>query len=233
MLSAKPQPNVSAEPGKAGLYWLETGGRRPAALFVPTGAAQDGPVPLVVLLHGAGAGASDILPLMQAAAEARGFLLLVPQSVGPTWDMIMGRLGPDVAALDRALASVFESYRVDPQRIAVAGFSDGASYALSIGLANGELFGDVIAFSPGFVAPVRRNGQPRIFMSHGDGDPVLPIDRCSRRIAPELRAAGYDLDYREFAGGHVVPTDLVQAALDRALQLDGRPVPRRGWPPRG
>jgi poly(3-hydroxybutyrate) depolymerase len=42
---------------------------------------------------------------------------------------------------------------VDPQRICVSGFSDGASYALSLGLANGDLFTHVAAFSPGFMRP--------------------------------------------------------------------------------
>jgi phospholipase/carboxylesterase len=99
----------------------------------------------------------------------------------------------------------------------VSGFSDGASYALSLGLANGELFGDVLAFSPGFMAPAALAGKPRIFMSHGVDDRVLPIDRCSRRIAPQLRAHGYDVDYREFPGPHVVPPEMGTAALERFL----------------
>ena len=64
--------------------------------------------------------------------------------------------------------------------VTVCGFSDGASYALSIGLANGDLFGHVLAWSPGFVAPPEFVGRPRVFVSHGTDDRVLPIDRCSR-----------------------------------------------------
>ena len=131
--------------------------------------------------------------------------------------MILGRIGPDVAFLDRALDQVFARHAVDPERIAVAGFSDGASYALTLGLANGGLFGHVLAFSPGFMAPPRVEGRPRLFVSHGVHDEVLPIDRCSRRLAPMLRRAGYDLDYREFDGGHAVPEAMVAAALDRFL----------------
>ena len=58
----------------------------------------------------------------------------------------------------------------------------GASYALSVGLTNGDLFSDILAFSPGFMAPAVRHGAPNIFISHGTQDTVLPIDRCSRRI---------------------------------------------------
>jgi predicted esterase len=41
------------------------------------------------------------------------------------------------------LSFVFDAYPVDPERIAVSGFSDGASYALSLGLINGTLFSQV------------------------------------------------------------------------------------------
>jgi phospholipase/carboxylesterase len=38
------------------------------------------------------------------------------------------------------------------------------------------------------------------------------LDRTSRRVVPMLQQAGYDVDYREFAGGHVVPADLAEQA---------------------
>jgi phospholipase/carboxylesterase len=53
-----------------------------------------------------------------------------------------------------------------------------------VGITNGDLFTHVIAFSPGFLAPARQEGAPRLFISHGIHDTVLPIDRCSRRIVP-------------------------------------------------
>ena len=218
VLQARPSPAPAAGQQGAGLQWLEIASGRNPALFVPRGRPPQEAIPLVVLLHGAGADAGAILPLMQALAEERRFLLLVPQSVGRTWDVILGGYGPDIEMLDKALHLVFTTYRVDPGRVAIAGFSDGASYALSVGVANGELFTDVLAFSPGFMAPNTVSGQPGIFISHGRQDEVLPIDRCSRRIVPQLSGAGYDVDYREFQGGHVVPPEMVEAALDRFLR---------------
>jgi predicted esterase len=109
---------------------------------------------------------------------------------------------------------VFSRYAVDPGRIAVGGFSDGASYALSLGITNGDLFGHVLAFSPGFMAPAAQVGFPRVFVSHGAHDTVLPVDRCSRRIVPELERAGYDVRYREFEGGHVVPPEIGREAVN-------------------
>ena len=51
-------------------------------------------------------------------------------------------------------------------------------------------------------------------ISHGTADRVLPVDRCGRPVSRELRAAGYDVSYDEFQGGHVVRPDRVTAALD-------------------
>ena len=116
--------------------------------------------------------------------------------------------------IDRALDQVFATVAVDPERVGVAGFSDGASYALGLGLANGGLFGRIIAFSPGFIPPAPRAGNPAVFVSHGEDDGVLPIRSTSRRIVPALRQAGYDVTYVEFDGGHTVPPDVARRALE-------------------
>lgn len=169
---------------------------------------------VIVLFHGAGADAADILPLLSDVPAHGPTIVLAPDSVGSSWDLVHGRIGPDIRRLDAALELVLQHVRVARERTAVAGFSDGASYALSVGLANGELFPNIIAFSPGFASPPRIVGMPRVFVSHGTGDRVLPIDRCSRVIVPRLRGAGYAVDFHEFNGGHTVPEPMVEAALD-------------------
>jgi predicted esterase len=73
---------------------------------------------------------------------------------------------------------------------------------------NGDLFTAIIAFSPGFVVASTTTGRPRIFVSHGIADPILPIDATSRRLVPELQSAGYDVTFREFEGGHTVPPEV-------------------------
>jgi phospholipase/carboxylesterase len=86
-------------------------------------------------------------------------------------------------------------------------------HGVSSTLLNGELFSHVLAFSPGFAAPPRTVGKPRVFVSHGIDDAVLPIDRCSRRIVQRLKRQGYAVDYREFGGGHFMPAHLLSEAL--------------------
>jgi predicted esterase len=202
-------------PGEVGLQKLPLGGRRDSYLFVPGNLDARRPAPLVLLLHGAGGHAHDGLRVLLHLAEHAGLILLAPASDGPTWDIIAGRrYGPDLELADQALAWVFERYAIDAARLAVGGFSDGASYALSLGLNNGDLFTHVLAFSPGFIGPGTRRGRPRVFISHGIHDHILPIDPCSRSIVPRLRAEGYPLEYMEFDGEHVIPPEAARAAVD-------------------
>jgi len=179
------------------------------------------PAPLVLLLHGAGEDARDGLAQLRGQADEAGLILLACSSHGPTWDSIVsrGRYGPDIATIDRALEYTFSRCAVDQERVGVGGYSDGASYALSLGLASGDLFSHVLAFSPGFLAPAGQRGSPRIFVSHGIQDGWLPIDSCSRRIVPQLERAGYEVRYREFSGGHVVPPSI---ARESAIWLANR-----------
>lgn len=208
------RPSPPTESGPRGLQPLGLGDRRDGLLYVPAGYRDDQPAPLVLMLHGAGGTAQRGLgPLLDLADEA-GLILLAVDSRQRTWDVIVGSYGPDVAFIDDALAQTFRRYAVDASRLAVEGFSDGASYALSLGISNGDLFTHVMAFSPGFVvADGGQEGQPRLFVSHGTRDEVLPIDRCSRRIVPMVERAGYDVSYHEFDGGHTVPPEIVQTAL--------------------
>jgi phospholipase/carboxylesterase len=215
-LRARPAAETAAGTAPVGLRPLGLAAARDGYLYVPAGYRAGRPAPLVVSLHGAGEDARDGLALLRAQADGHGLILLAPSARQHTWDFVVGRgrYGPDVAAIDRALEQTFSRYAVDPARVAIGGYSDGASYALSLGIANGDLFTHVLAFSPGFVAPPGRAGSPRIFVSHGTRDGWLPIERCSRRIVPQLERIGYEVRYREFEGGHVVPPEIGREAAD-------------------
>lgn len=210
-VQAPPQADAA---GSTGLQPIGIDRPQNALLYVPTGYQADRPAPLVLMLHGAGGNAEGGIAPFQALADERGTLLLAPSSRGRTWDVILGGYGPDVTLIDQLLAHTFERYAVDSDRVAVEGFSDGASYALSLGITNGDLFTHVIAFSPGFMAPAAQEGAPRIYISHGIHDQVLPIDRCSRRIVPQLERAGYDVRYHEFDGPHTVPGEIAREGLE-------------------
>jgi phospholipase/carboxylesterase len=208
-LESRPGPGPAADPLPPGVHEVAPGPGTEAWLSVPPGGP--GPRPLLVFCHGAGGTARDALAAVAGPAAGCGVLVLATTSAAATWDLITGGLGRDVAAMDAALAEVARRVAVD--RVALGGFSDGASYALSLGLANGDLAGAVLAFSPGFAAPPSRVGRPRVRVAHGTRDRVLPVARCGRAVVHRLRAEGYDVAYDEFDGGHEVPPDLVAAAL--------------------
>lgn len=210
-LQARPQP--PKERGTAGLYPLDLADERDGWIAVPDGYQAEQPAPLILMLHGAGGNAMGALVLLQQASLFSSALVLAVESRQQTWDIIRGHYGPDIRFIDQALEQTFKRYAVDKQRIAIAGFSDGASYALSVGLTNGDLFGHILAFSPGFMVVKEQVGQPRIFIAHGRSDMVLPIERCSRRLAPQLKQAGYSVTYQEFDGPHTVPAAIAEQGL--------------------
>jgi phospholipase/carboxylesterase len=209
-LTARPRSNVTTSGEGRRTLGLDSG--RDAILQLPAKAAS-GPLPLLVLFHGAGGSGDGMLRRVGAAADEAGIAVLAPDSRGATWDAIRDSFGRDVAFVDRALERVFETVAVDPARVVAAGFSDGATYALSLGLVNGDLFPRIVAFSPGFVVNGEAHGRPRIFISHGTADAILPIDQCSRAIVPRLRQRTYEVTFREFDGPHTVPPAIAQEAM--------------------
>ncbi len=119
----------------------------------------------------------------------------------------LGRDAVDLRArhefLNQSPFRTFELRDSDPARVAIAGFSDGASYSLS-GLSNGDFFRAVFGLSPGFIVP---------------RDPILPIDECSRRIVPGLKRLGYRVTYREFEGKRSLPLDVASEAMRWFMDL--------------
>jgi predicted esterase len=198
-------------PGRNALGLFET---RDAMLVVAEGVDPNVPTPLMVLFHGGGGHAEKILPMMEQHALSRGFLLLVPQSQFPTWDIVIAGNGPDRERLDIALKEVAARYRLDPTHICFAGHSDGGSYALSLGLTNGQFVTHIIVSSAGFMSVHHQGGAPRIFMSHGLRDEQIPIDRSGRAHSSLLKQAGYDITYMEYNGPHAWQPPLVAMAVE-------------------
>ena len=221
-LTARPsQTSPSASVTTSGVQALRIERPNDALLYIPAGYQADQPAALAVMLHGANGSAQNGLALLRGFADAANLILLAPASRDYTWDVITNQYGWDVSVIDQALAQTFEHYAVDPARVAIGGFSDGASYAISVGLTNGDLFHHIIAFSPGFMAPATQRDKPNIYISHGTRDTVLPIDRCSRRIVPQLERAGYAVRYHEFEGPHTVPPEIVQEAIAWFMPIAG------------
>lgn len=193
-----------------------------AQAYRPRNAAA-GALPLIVLLHGAGGDAYRFLGEFKAIADRRGVILLALKSAGPTWQLQPRRgggasFGRDAANLDAALAELFAKAPVDRERVVLLGFSDGASYALSLGLANPQLFRAIVALSVGGVFPPRSVDETqRLFIAHGRRDPVLPFANVQRRIVPGLQRAGLEPRVHWFHGRHMIDSDALDDGLNYAL----------------
>lgn len=217
-LTARPVTSSGTMPPPVpGRHVLDLGPGPEVLLHVPASAGGAEPARLVLCLHGAGQDPRDGLAPLLRLAQAHRLLLLAPASHGVTWDAVADRWGQDVHRIDRALAAVLATHPVDPQHLAISGFSDGASYALSLGLANADLFTHIIAFSPGSLLDGPRVGSPRVFVSHGLADEILPIDYSTRRIVGQLDADRVPTEVRIFDGPHTVPPDIAQAAIQWLL----------------
>ena len=194
--------------------------------------------PLLVLLHGAGQSARSMVDGARAEAERCGCLLLAVQSKGATWDTIglvrqaakTGRttvdrlFGEDVNRMEQALGAALRTADADHRSVVLVGFSDGASYALSLGLANPSLFRGVVAIAPGFhLEPAAINPKQRLFIAHSPTDRVLGFERTRDGIVAPLRRAGFDLRFRPFDGGHRIERSVLAEGVDFVLgQSAGR-----------
>lgn len=207
------RPRTSGNLPAPGLSSLVLSAGRDGVLYVPSGLSPDAALPVILLLHGAGGSGRGIVTALQGVADEAGVVLLAPDSRGPTWDAIHGSYGADVVFINAALEAVFSRYPVDPQRLGIAGFSDGATYSLALGRTNGDLFRRIVAFSPGFLAPASQVERPPLYITHGTHDTVLPIDLTSREIVEVLSGSGYHITFREFDGGHWIPAAYAPEAL--------------------
>ena len=179
---SRPDRRPAADSCSPGVHELTLGNGQPARMHVTPG---DGQRALIVALHGAGGTPAGALEAFRGAWDEPGLVLIAPASKGQTWSILRSEQDLDLESVNLALAEAYERCTIDRRRIAVGGFSDGATYALSLGVSNGDLFPAVIAFSPGGIVAGEQRGVPRFFVSHGTLDSVLPIATRGRRRRPQ------------------------------------------------
>ena len=192
-----------------------------ALAYVPNGVA--GPAPLIVLLRGGATDADEFLDQFRSEADRRGAILVALEPAGATWSLKDdghggADFGSDPAALDAALAALFARAPIDPARIVILGHSDGASYAISLGLSNPHPFKGIVAMSPGMAwRPPAVDASQRIFITHGMRDTTLPFKNTRDTIVPGLEAGGLKVQTHWFNAGHDVNRLMVSEGLDYAL----------------
>jgi phospholipase/carboxylesterase len=200
--TAETRPVTTASGGKrcdSGEHALRLPNGQAARMRVTPGT---GARALVVVLHGAGGTPASALDAFRGGWDEPGLVLIAPSSKGQTWSILRSQTDADLESVNLALAAAYSRCEIDRRRIAVGGFSDGATYALTLGVSNGDLFPAIMALSPGGIIGGEQHGVPRVFVSHGTQDTVLPIGRAGDAVVRTLREAGYPVTYRRFRGGH-------------------------------
>jgi phospholipase/carboxylesterase len=194
-------------------------GEQLAWIVTPLAIAPGRAYPLVVVLHGAGRQDELIVRGLQTERRRHDAIFVVPRSLAGTWDLIAGG-DADLRFLDGVLHSLYRRYRVDPARQAIAGFSDGASYALAVGLSNPRLFSTVMGWAAGFLAIDPRelradDPKPRVLLEYGTHDQLFPFDQVATPMRDALRRLGYDVElWIEEGGVHWPRANLLGSMLD-------------------
>lgn len=201
-------------------------------LSVPSDAPEHAELPLVVLMHGRGADASDLSALAPVLDGPRGYRFIFPN--GPqAWDtgagMTMGykwfdSWPPEVNSLresrSRVLSFISELVRRYPTpkgKIIVSGFSQGALMALDAGYRTAEEIAGIVSMSGGLNEKDLPNFTAQrdlpVLLIHGANDTVVSVTQ-SRNARLILESHGINPDYYEFWTGHFLTPESIAVVAD-------------------
>jgi poly(3-hydroxybutyrate) depolymerase len=212
-------PEPLAEPVPTGFVTVERGDSR-AVLLTPDEIEPGRLYPLVTVLHGAGRQDELLVRACRDEPAKRQALFLVPRSLHPTWDLIACDERPDLDFLAFAYDLIYRRYPVDPARQGLLGYSDGASYALAVGLSNPHVFRAVMGWAAGFLAIDSAHQdpgdpKPSVLLEYGTHDELFPFERVALPMRAALEQLGYPVEFRVDQGGRHWPSGSFQGeALD-------------------
>jgi predicted esterase len=206
-------------------------GLRPLRRGAPVTSARIG----VILLHGRGASAQDILSLADEL-DVEDAAFVAPQAAGHSWYPYsflapLEQNEPGISSALRVISGLideFAEHGITSDRVALIGFSQGACLALEFAARHARAYAAVAGLSGGLIGPP---GTPReyagslqgarVFLGCSDVDAHIPLERV-HESAEVLRRLGADVDERIYRGmGHTVNRDELEAVT--AL-LTGPPV---------
>ena len=208
-----------SEVAPTGFVHVERGASR-AVLLTPDEIDSGREYPLITVLHGAGRQDEVLAKAYRDEPERRQALFLIPRSVQPTWDLIAGGGRPDLDFLEWAYDLIYRRYPIARDRQALIGYSDGASYALSVGLSNPRLFRAIMGWAAGFIAyddtfVEKDDPKLHILLEYGTHDPIFPFEQIALPMRSSLEEAGHSVEFRVDQGGRHWPSgDFQPEALD-------------------
>jgi predicted esterase len=214
------------EASPTGFVEIESGASR-AVLLTPSVVEPGRRYPLFTVFHGAGRQDEMLVKACREEPDRRQALFLVPRSVEPTWDLIAGASAqPDLDFLEYAWDLIYRRYPIDPGRQALIGYSDGASYALSLALSNPGFFDAALCWAAGFAMMDRKavgadDKRTRFYLEYGTADPLFPFEQTALPMRENLEKAGYRVEFSVDEGGRHWPSGSFQReALDWYFETD-------------
>jgi len=180
------------------------------------GPSERSGTPLLVTMHGVGSNERDLLGLAPALPSSWTLASLrapMPWGQGFSWYPLGTPGSPALEPVDESVSGVLDwidSVAADHPRIGLLGFSQGGSMALQLLRARPSGFAFAVSLS-GFVVPGVTDGRdtaveqvrPRVFLGHGDLDPVIPAEATARTQA--------------WAAAHTAVTDRTYEGLPHAV----------------
>lgn len=184
---------------------------------------------VLILLHGRGASAQDILSVSSYLTQP-GLAFLAPQAEGYTWypNRFIAPLEQNEPYLSGALSVVddtlqqVQAHGIPGEKIFLGGFSQGACLATEYVIRNPRRYGGLLVFSGGYIGPLNVPRQPTgdlqgmpVFLGCSDPDPHIPLQRVQETTAL-LRAMGAQVTEKIYPDmGHTI----IEDEIDQARQL--------------
>ena len=232
LLVEQARPAVPGPPrgSRGGLSVRAGRGEYLYALHVPESEDAHKPLPLIVVLHGAGSSGASILPTWVERLNGEFIVACPSYPMGAWWAKNAEKLVLEVIRQIRA------DYPVDPSRVFLAGLSNGAIGTYMIGMFYPDLFAGLIPIA-GAITPrymhflVNLNNTP-LYTIQGIHDPIFPI-MLSRRVNKILSDLNYPAVYREHEekglahGGHFLPATEIPAMTAWIKKQARDPLPEK------
>jgi phospholipase/carboxylesterase len=191
-----------------------------AVLLTPSEIDPGRRYPLFTVLHGAGRQDKMLVKACRNEPDHRDAFFLVPRSIEPTWDLIVGGDRCDLDFLEFAYDLIYRRYPIDPARQVLIGYSDGASYALSLAISNPGIFDAALCWAAGFAMYDGENtesgtSKPDIYLEYGTHDELFSFEQVALPMQQNLERAGYRVKFSVDEGGRHWPSSRFQPeALD-------------------
>lgn len=233
--NASPPPTTPAVPAADG---LRIDGPHQGQPVLTTGRALNDARVAVILIHGRGGTAEDILGLSQQF-NLSAFAYLAPQATNHTWypQSFLAPIEQNEPGLSSGLQMIDDIVQtlgqqgIPPENIILGGFSQGACLTLEYVARHARRYGGVFAYSGGLIGP---DGTPRasrgnlngtpVFLGCSDHDPHIPLKRVEES-ADLLSKLGGNVDKRIYPSlGHDINTDEISAVQQLMQEVAARSV---------